>query len=92
MNKQTMEQHCQSRKNVGAHWWKMPVVGDVGLVCESCGRVMDFMGEMTPNLRASVTNGVENRRGYEAAQTFREALYAAFEAARESWRSDRGYH
>ena len=59
------------------HDWKMPEIGDDALVCNACGRSMDFMSEMTPNLRASIINGRQRHYGDAAGEEFQAAFDAA---------------
>ena len=61
------------------HWWRLPVVGDEALVCDECGRSLDF-GKITRDVRASIFNGYERRHGREAESEFSSAFYAAQEA------------
>ena len=59
------------------HTWNLPLVGDDGLTCITCGRYLDFMGDITPNIRASIVNGVERRLGRDAARTFSDRFTRA---------------
>ena len=65
------------------HIWQTPQEADSGITCQECGRYMDFMEDITPNLRASIVNGVERRRGREYGDTWRKAFDTAFDAAGE---------
>ena len=53
------------------HHWKEPEPGDVALVCEDCGRVLDKKTDLTVNMMASIVNSVELRRGDEPAARFK---------------------
>ena len=61
------------------HWWRLPVVGDEALVCDECGRRLDF-GNITGDVRSSICNGYERRHGREAESEFSSAFGAAMEA------------
>jgi hypothetical protein len=75
-------------KRCRPHNWKLPEVGDDALVCLECGRSLDFVAELTPNMRASIVNAAE-RFGPGGADQFREALHAAQGAALERWEAQR---
>ena len=45
------------------HVWKIPESTDTGLTCNECGRYLDFYLDMTVNIRTSISNSVQVRRG-----------------------------
>ena len=64
------------------HAWRMPKAGDDNLECEACGRRLNFVADVTPNMRASIVNAYEKHRGPELGAAFRNAFNAAFEDAK----------
>ena len=44
------------------HNWRQPLPGDVALHCLDCGRELDLMDEVTPNIRAAIVNSIAARR------------------------------
>ena len=64
------------------HHWRLPVVGDDALECETCGRRLPFLHDMTPDKRAAIAASHEKRCGPESGAAFRVALDAAIEDAR----------
>ena len=64
------------------HHWRVPAIEDDALECETCGRHLRFMEDMTPTMRESIVAGYERRCGPEPGEAFRVALNDAFKAAR----------
>ena len=60
------------------HWWRLPAVGDEALVCDECGRRLEF-GNITGDVRASIMLGYERRHGRESVAEFRSAWFAVDE-------------
>ena len=61
------------------HNWQTPQPGDRALFCVDCERLMCLHCEITPNIRASILNSIEKRRGHDEAKAFRLIFIAAFE-------------
>ena len=53
------------------HAWIEPQPGDTALTCGACGLVLDRERDITQNMRASIVNSVEARRGPDPADRFR---------------------
>ena len=62
------------------HMWRVPRPEDDGLTCEACGRYLDFMDDITGNMRASICNAVKAREDIEGG-VFVSRFDEAFEAA-----------
>ena len=62
------------------HDWKVPKVGDDALVCQTCGRELRLMDDLTDWLRGSIVGA--RSRHYSDAERFRKALAEAFDDAR----------
>lgn len=71
------------------HTWRTPTPDDDGLACETCGRFLDFMEDITPNMRASIIVAYEDRRGPAHGERFRTAFATAEAAARARWHARR---
>ena len=76
-------------KKCRVHDWRMPVVGDAGLTCDACGRHLDFMQEVTPNILASIGRARERHYGDIPGYDFGQALLAAYIDAVARHRAER---
>ena len=65
----------QTKTKCNPHNWKLPEVGDEGIICINCGRFLHFYNDITPNIRSSILNSMELRK-YPMG-TFSEAFYKA---------------
>ena len=63
------------------HSWKTPEIGDDNLECTECGRKIDLM-EISVNVRSSILNSIEIRRGPDPLDEFKAALTAAVDDRR----------
>ena len=59
------------------HWWRTPKAGDDSLVCDACGRELEFVA-LSGDIRSSILNGYENRHGSNTQKTkdFQKAFYS----------------
>ena len=59
------------------HWWRTPKAGDDSLVCDTCGRELEFVA-MSGDIRSSILNGYETRHGRDNQKTldFKKAMYS----------------
>ena len=71
------------------HDWKVPEVGDDALVCQTCGRELRLMDDLTDWLRGSILGA--RSRHYSDGERFRKALAKAYDdAARRRFPETRG--
>ena len=61
------------------HQWRTPKPGDSRLICETCGRELDRVSEVTQNIRTSIMISIEARRGPEDVKAFRDFFAAGYE-------------
>lgn len=70
------------RRKCKVHDWTMPEIGDDFLTCKVCGRELDLLRDITPNIRASIVNA-QARHGDAWQQIFRDNLNDTEEDALE---------
>ena len=68
-------------KKCRPHVWRVPEIGDDGLMCENCPRKLDYGTEMTTLKYVTICNAYADRHGAVAGNRFRTALVATWAAA-----------
>ena len=66
------------------HPWKVPEVGDDGLICERCQQNLLFVN-IRPTVRCNIVNAVRKHRGKVVGWTFKHAFDAAQSDAIRRW-------
>ena len=69
----------QARTCKPSHWWRTPKEGDDVLVCDTCGRELEFVS-MSQKIHASIVSGYENRHGLDKGKAFRKAFDSVYSA------------
>ena len=69
------------------HDWRPPEPTDRSLTCRTCGRVLDFVTQLTTNIYAAILSSVRLRREPAEVAAFETCFHAWHAAAHEQLKS-----